>query len=253
MTSKSAAATSLFDWTIVRPALLDSLKKLSPRQVAKNPVMFVVEVGSVLVTLVWLRDLVAPSPGAAPAWFTAGRGRLALVHGDLRQLRRGGGRGARQGPGRGAAPDALRHPGPPPARRARGAGAGHGAAQGRPGGGRGRRGHPRRRRRHRGDRLGRRVGHHRRVGPGHPRVGRRPLRRHRRHQGALRPDRGPHLHQSRRVLPRPDDRPGRGRGAPEDAQRDRPPHPAGGADHHLPHRLRHAGADRRLLRDPPRR
>jgi K+-transporting ATPase ATPase B chain len=70
MTSKSAVATSLFDWTIARPALLDSLKKLSPRQVAKNPVMFVVEVGSVLVTLVWLRDLVAPSPGAAPAWFT---------------------------------------------------------------------------------------------------------------------------------------------------------------------------------------
>jgi K+-transporting ATPase ATPase B chain len=71
MTSKPAVATSLFDWTIVRPALLDSLRKLSPRQVARNPVMFVVEVGSVLVTLVWLRDLVAPSPRAAPAWFTA--------------------------------------------------------------------------------------------------------------------------------------------------------------------------------------
>ena len=60
MTAKSAVAASLFDWTIVRPALLDSLKKLSPWKVARNPVMFVVEVGSVLVTLIWLRDLVAP-------------------------------------------------------------------------------------------------------------------------------------------------------------------------------------------------
>jgi K+-transporting ATPase ATPase B chain len=70
MTSKSIAATSLFDWAIVRPALLDALRKLSPRKVARNPVMFVVEVGSLLVTLIWLRDLVAPSPGAAPTWFT---------------------------------------------------------------------------------------------------------------------------------------------------------------------------------------
>jgi potassium-transporting ATPase ATP-binding subunit len=70
MTSRSAVAATLLDWAILRPALLDSLRKLSPRQVARNPVMFVVEVGSVLVTLVWLRDLIAPSAGAAPAWFT---------------------------------------------------------------------------------------------------------------------------------------------------------------------------------------
>src|SRR5262249_2207183 len=42
-----------------------------PRVMAKNPVMFVVEVGSVLTTLIWLRDLVAPSAGALPTWFTA--------------------------------------------------------------------------------------------------------------------------------------------------------------------------------------
>ena len=41
----------------------------------KNPVMFVVEVGSVLTTLIWLRDLVAPPAGAMPAWFT---GQVAL-------------------------------------------------------------------------------------------------------------------------------------------------------------------------------
>ena len=37
----------------------------------KNPVMFVVEAGSVLTTVIWLRDLVAPPAGAMPAWFTA--------------------------------------------------------------------------------------------------------------------------------------------------------------------------------------
>jgi potassium-transporting ATPase ATP-binding subunit len=70
MTTKTVTPASLFDWTLLRPALLDSLRKLSPRDVARNPVMFVVEVGSVLVTLIWLRDLVHPAPDAAPSWFT---------------------------------------------------------------------------------------------------------------------------------------------------------------------------------------
>jgi K+-transporting ATPase ATPase B chain len=47
----------LFDPPIVRRALKDSFVKLDPRQVAKNPVMFVVEVGSVLTTLLIARDL----------------------------------------------------------------------------------------------------------------------------------------------------------------------------------------------------
>ena len=49
---------SLWDPTIVRPALVESLKKLDPRTMAKNPVMFVVEVGSLLVTVLFVRDLV---------------------------------------------------------------------------------------------------------------------------------------------------------------------------------------------------
>ena len=47
---------------------------------------------------------------------------------------------------------------------------------------------------------------------------RRPLGGDRRHQGALRPDRGPHRVEPRRVLPRSHDRPRRGRGAAEDAR-----------------------------------
>src|SRR5574341_753659 len=62
---------SLFDPEIVRPAIWESLCKLAPRHVIKNPVMFVVEIGSVLTTLILLRDLVAPTPSSQPLWFTA--------------------------------------------------------------------------------------------------------------------------------------------------------------------------------------
>ncbi len=48
-------------------------RKLDPRQVARNPVMFVVEVGAVLSTLIWLVQVFGGSPpggGDDPAWFT---------------------------------------------------------------------------------------------------------------------------------------------------------------------------------------
>jgi potassium-transporting ATPase ATP-binding subunit len=51
-----ATRTSIWDAQIVRRALWDSLLKLHPRTMAKNPVMFVVEVGSVLTTLRLLQD-----------------------------------------------------------------------------------------------------------------------------------------------------------------------------------------------------
>jgi K+-transporting ATPase ATPase B chain len=63
-------AVSAWEGPILRAAALDSLRKLDPRLMLRNPVMFVVEVGSALTTLVWLRDLVAPSQGAMPTWFT---------------------------------------------------------------------------------------------------------------------------------------------------------------------------------------
>ena len=61
---------SLFDPEIMRPAIWDSFRKLTPRHVIKNPVMFVVEIGSVLTTLILVRDLFAPTPGSQPLWFT---------------------------------------------------------------------------------------------------------------------------------------------------------------------------------------
>ena len=48
---------SLFDRAILRRALLDSVVKLSPRRMMKNPVMFLVEVGAVLTTLLLIPGL----------------------------------------------------------------------------------------------------------------------------------------------------------------------------------------------------
>jgi K+-transporting ATPase ATPase B chain len=55
--SHRPADRSLFDQTIVRGALIDSVRKLNPRIQARNPVMFVVLVGSVLTTILFFRDL----------------------------------------------------------------------------------------------------------------------------------------------------------------------------------------------------
>jgi potassium-transporting ATPase ATP-binding subunit len=48
---------SIWDMKIVRRALWDSLVKLDPRNMMKNPVMFVVEVGSVATSILLARDI----------------------------------------------------------------------------------------------------------------------------------------------------------------------------------------------------
>ena len=50
-------ASSIFDPKIMRSASLDAFKKLNPRTMMRNPVMFIVEVGSVLTTILFIRDL----------------------------------------------------------------------------------------------------------------------------------------------------------------------------------------------------
>ncbi|HEY3348064.1 MAG TPA: potassium-transporting ATPase subunit KdpB [Nitrospirota bacterium] len=52
---------------LYRRALAESFMKLDPRMMIKNPVMFVVEVGSLLTTALWLHALTGH--GEAPAWF----------------------------------------------------------------------------------------------------------------------------------------------------------------------------------------
>src|SRR5258705_120888 len=58
---------ALFERSLLLPALLDALRKLDPRVQWRNPVMFVVYIGSLLTTLLWLQALLGA--GEAPAWF----------------------------------------------------------------------------------------------------------------------------------------------------------------------------------------
>ena len=176
---------------------------------ARNPVMFVVEVGSVLTTILFLRDL-GSSHGAenlfaglvaAWLWFTVlfanfaeamaeGRGKAQAD--TLRKARSE--TVAHVPPADGAIEEV-----PEPAARRSATSASSSAGEMIPGDGEIVEGIASRRR----------VGHHRRVGPGDPRVRRRPLGGHRRHPGAVGPDRRAHHRQAGRDLPRPHDRPGR--------------------------------------------
>jgi K+-transporting ATPase ATPase B chain len=69
-------ARPLFDPPIVKRALVESLLKLDPRTLMKNPVIFVVEVVSVMVTIRIVTDLVSGGPIAFDTaigiglWFT---------------------------------------------------------------------------------------------------------------------------------------------------------------------------------------
>ena len=60
-------ARSLFDGAIARRALVDSFRKLTPAVQVRNPVMFVVFVGSILTSGLWVQALVGQ--GEAPAGF----------------------------------------------------------------------------------------------------------------------------------------------------------------------------------------
>jgi potassium-transporting ATPase ATP-binding subunit len=56
--SKRSVTATITDPKILIPAIADSFKKLDPRLMVKNPVMFVVEVVAALTTVLFLRDIV---------------------------------------------------------------------------------------------------------------------------------------------------------------------------------------------------
>jgi potassium-transporting ATPase ATP-binding subunit len=58
-------ASSLTDRAILLPAIRDSFRKLDPRWMARNPVMFVVEVGSVITTIVFIAGLFNGAPATS--------------------------------------------------------------------------------------------------------------------------------------------------------------------------------------------
>jgi potassium-transporting ATPase ATP-binding subunit len=56
---------SLLSAALLRPAAVDAVRKLEPRHLVRNPVMFVVEVGALLTSVLWLLG-----EGDQPRWFT---------------------------------------------------------------------------------------------------------------------------------------------------------------------------------------
>ena len=51
-------ASTLADPKILGPAVIDAFRKLDPRAMVRNPVMFAVEVVATLTTILFIRDLV---------------------------------------------------------------------------------------------------------------------------------------------------------------------------------------------------
>ena len=65
--SKTSSAPALFDGAILGVAAIDALRKLNPRELARNPVIFVTEIVAALVTAFWIRDLLQLD---TDAWFS---------------------------------------------------------------------------------------------------------------------------------------------------------------------------------------
>ncbi len=236
---KRMPVATITDPAILVPAIGQAFRKLDPRLMVKNPVMFAVEIVAALTTVLFIRDLVTGAGGYGFSfqinlwlWFTVlfanfaeavaeGRGKAQAATlrksqtETMAKLLADGGRISQ------VLGNSLK-----PATSC-GRGGGH---------------DPVRRRSHRGRRFGQRGGDHRRERAGDPRERRRPFGCDRRYRGHLRLDQGAHHRGPGFDLPRPDDCACRGRRAAEDAERDRSQHPAGRHD-----------ADLRLRRrDDPR-
>ena len=69
MTKETNRKQAIWNAQIVKRAIVDSFIKLNPRKMMGNPVMFVVEVGSVLTTLQLIRGIIAPIPGVTSTGF----------------------------------------------------------------------------------------------------------------------------------------------------------------------------------------
>jgi K+-transporting ATPase ATPase B chain len=67
MTTKTMTLRDLFRGEALQEALVDSFRKLAPATQLRNPVMFVVYIGSILTTILWVQAVVGK--GEAPAGF----------------------------------------------------------------------------------------------------------------------------------------------------------------------------------------
>ncbi len=221
--SHKVAAPGLFDAAITKRAAVDAFRKLDPRRLARNPVIFVTEIVSAVVTAFFVRDLLAQNGAAffsgqiaAWLWFTVLFANFAEAVAE--------GRGKAQA-------DALRRTRSDshakrlidPQNKSGMKDVYEGvsaldlklgdlvlveAGELIPGDGEV----------IEGVASVNEFGDHRRVRAGHPRGGRRPFRRYRRHDGSLRLDQGQDHRGARFDLYRSDDRARRGRAAAENAE-----------------------------------
>jgi potassium-transporting ATPase ATP-binding subunit len=64
---QSPRPRGVFDPDLLRAAIPHAFRKLDPRLLIKNPVMFVVEITAVLVTIIWLANVTGAQPTAGPS------------------------------------------------------------------------------------------------------------------------------------------------------------------------------------------
>src|SRR5262249_33888699 len=67
VTARQSALSWFLSGDLMKTALIDSFRRLTPRYQWRNPVMFVVYIGSILTTILWLQALTGK--GEAPAGF----------------------------------------------------------------------------------------------------------------------------------------------------------------------------------------
>jgi K+-transporting ATPase ATPase B chain len=70
--STSRRSASLFSGDLVRRAVLDSFVKLDPRVQVRNPVMFVVELGALVTSVIWVMQVLGDNAlsGSQPGWYS---------------------------------------------------------------------------------------------------------------------------------------------------------------------------------------
>src|SRR6266850_6737943 len=67
--TRTSKQKAIWNAQIVQRAIIDSFIKLNPRKMIKNPVMFVVEIGSLLTTLQLIHGIFKPVPGVTNLLF----------------------------------------------------------------------------------------------------------------------------------------------------------------------------------------
>ena len=230
--SHKSSSTSLMNRAVFQEALVDAFRKLTPRQQWKNPVMFVVYIGSLLTTFLWLQALAGD--GEEPAgfilamaiwlWFTVlfanfaeavAEGRSKAQAAFLRTAKRDIAAKKLDEPRYGSNYSKI---------------AGSTLRRGDVVLDRSRRFRPRRWRSHRRRGLGGRKRHHRRKCAGDPRIRRRLQFSDRRHSGIVGLAGGAHHRQSGRSLFGPHDLHGGKRQAAKNPQRNCLDYLAGGVD-----------------------